>query len=164
MTDGSDPWTVWLDRHLRALILFARQWTPRRADAEDVVQEAFVRFWNCRDRVADPAAYVYACVKHVALNSQRSHGRRSKREEVSARSEGETLFTDPLELDERRAAIEAALRGLPVNQREVLVMRIWGGLSFTQIATTLEISDNTAKSRYRYALAKLAAHQQKTIL
>ncbi len=65
------------------------------------------------------------------------------------------MFAGPLEQNERRTAIEAALRGLPESQREVLVMRIWGELSFPQIAAALKISDNTAKSRYRYALAKL---------
>ena len=155
MAGDSDQWTAWLDRHGAALVLLARQWVPSRADAEDVVQEAFVRFWRSRHRAADPTAYLYACVKHCALDWQRDRKRRSRREEVAARPEAETLFAGPLEQDERRAAIEAALRSLPETQREVLVMKIWGGLSFPQIAEALQISANTAASRYRYALAKL---------
>jgi RNA polymerase sigma-70 factor (ECF subfamily) len=155
MAGDSDQWTVWLDQHVATLILLARQWVPRRADAEDVVQEAFIRFWRSRHRVADPAAYFYACVKHVALDWQRNRKRQSRREEATARSEAATWFAGPLEQSERRVVIEAALRSLPESQREVLVMRIWGGLSFPQIAAALRISDNTAKSRYRYALAKL---------
>jgi RNA polymerase sigma-70 factor (ECF subfamily) len=151
-----DGWTLWLDQHLATLILLARQWVPARADAEDVVQEAFIRFWRSRQRVSDPAAYFYACVKHVALDWQRNRKRRSRRERATARPEAGTWFTGPLEQGERRAAIEEALRGLPEGQREVLVMRIWGGLSFPQIAEVLQISDNTAKSRYRYAIAKLS--------
>ncbi len=65
------------------------------------------------------------------------------------------MFAGPLEQSERRIVIEAAMSSLPESQREVLVMRIWGGLSFPQIAAVLQISDNTVKSRYRYALAKL---------
>ena len=155
MAGDSDQWTVWLDRHGAALVLLARQWVPSRADAEDVVQEAFVRFWRSRHRAADPAAYLYACVKHCALDWQRSRKRQSRREEAAARPEAETFFAGPLEQDERRVAIEAALRSLPESQREVLVMKIWGGLSFPQIAEALRISANTAASRYRYALAKL---------
>jgi RNA polymerase sigma-70 factor (ECF subfamily) len=158
MAGDSDQWTVWLDEHVPALTLLARQWVPRRADAEDVVQEAFIRFWRSRQRVADPAAYLYACVKHVALDWQRNRRRQSTREEAAARSESAPLFAAPIEQRERRAAIEAALHHLPENQREVLVMRIWGGLSFPQIARALQITDNTAKSRYRYALAKLSEH------
>jgi len=156
MAGDSDQWTIWLDQHIAALILFARQWVPLRADAEDVVQEAFIRFWRSRHRVSDPTSYFYACVKHLALDWQRQRQRRARREEAAARSEAITFFAGPVEESERRAAIEAALRNLPESQREVLVMRIWGGLSFPQIATALRITDNTAKSRYRYALAKLS--------
>jgi RNA polymerase sigma-70 factor (ECF subfamily) len=156
MTGDSDPWTIWLDQHIATLILLARQWVPCRADAEDVVQEAFIRFWRSRQCVSDPAAYFYACVKHVAMDWRRNRKRQSLREEATAHTEDETLFAGTLEQSERSVAIEAALRSLPESQREVLVMRIWGGLSFPKIAAALQISDNTAKSRYRYALAKLA--------
>ena len=136
-------------------MLLARQWAATRADAEDIVQEAFVRFWRSRERVAEPAAYLYACVKRCALDWQRGIQRRTRREQATARSEAEPRFVAPLELDERRWAIEAALAALPEDQASVLVMRIWGGLSFPQIAAALEIPANTAASRYRYALARL---------
>jgi RNA polymerase sigma-70 factor (ECF subfamily) len=155
MAGTGDEWAVWLDRHGPALVLFARQWVASRADAEDVVQEAFVRFWRSRQRATDPAAYLYACVKRCALDWQRGRQRQARREQAAARPEAEPLFLGPLDQAERRAAITAALRTLPENQREVLVMKIWGGLSFPQIAEALRISANTAASRYRYALAKL---------
>ena len=155
MVGGSDQWTDWLDRHGAALVLLARQWVSSRADAEDVVQDAFVRFWRSRHRVSEPTAYLYACVRHCALDQQRTVVRQARREQRAARPEAETLFDGPLEQDERRAAVEAALLGLPETQREVLVMKIWGGLSFPQIAAVLDTSANTAASRYRYALAKL---------
>jgi RNA polymerase sigma-70 factor (ECF subfamily) len=155
MAGGSDPWAAWLDRHGAALVLLARQWVTNRADAEDVVQEAFVRFWRSRRRVADPTAYLYACVKSHSLDWRRAGGRRARREEATARPEAEPLFAGPLEQAERRAAVESALRHLPEPQREVLVMRIWGGLSFPQIAAALGTPENTATSRYRYALARL---------
>jgi RNA polymerase sigma factor (sigma-70 family) len=155
MADRLDAWADWLDRHGPALVLLARQWVPTRADAEDVVQEAFVRFWRSRHRAADPAAYVYACVKRAALDWQRSRARRARREAAAARPEGEPLFAGPAEQAERRAAIAAALGALPADQREVLVMKVWGGLSFPQIGEALGIPANTAASRYRYALARL---------
>jgi RNA polymerase sigma-70 factor, ECF subfamily len=155
MTGAHDEWAVWLDQHGAALVLFARQWVTNRADAEDIVQEAFVRFWRSRQQAADPAAYLFACVKHCAFDWQRGRKRRSRREEAVARPECETWFAGPLEQDERRLAIAAALRTLPESQREVLVMKICGGLSFPQIAAALRLSGNTAASRYRYALARL---------
>ncbi len=155
MAGGSEQWADWLDRHGAALVLLARQWVSSRADAEDAVQEAFVRFWRSRDRVLEPAAYLYACVKHCALDRLRDRERQSRREGAAARTEDEPLFDGPLEQDERRATIDAALRRLPESQREVLVMKIWGGLSFPEIGEALRISANTAASRYRYALTKL---------
>jgi RNA polymerase sigma-70 factor, ECF subfamily len=155
MADGGDSWTGWLDRHGPALVLLARQWTPTRADAEDVVQEAFVRFWRSRERIEDPAAYLFACVKHCALDSLRSRQRQARREQATARPEAEPLFASGIEQDERRTAIEAALRELPENQAEVLVMKIWGELTFPQIAKALDLPANTVASRYRYALARL---------
>src|SRR6266852_2130213 len=109
MAGARDDWAVWLDQHGPALILLARQWVASRADAEDIVQEAFVRFWRSRQRATDPAAYLYACVKHCALDWQRSRTRQARREVALARPEADRLFAGPLEQDERRAAIDAAV-------------------------------------------------------
>src|SRR4051794_12284580 len=155
MAGAEDDWAAWLDRHGPALVLLARQRVASRADAEDVVQEAFVRFWRSRQRAADPVAFLYTCVRRYALDWQRNRGRRSLREHAAARPEAEALFAGRAEQDERREALEGALSALPEAQREVLVMKVWGGLSFPQIALALGISANTAASRYRYALDKL---------
>jgi RNA polymerase sigma-70 factor (ECF subfamily) len=151
----SQPWSNWLDQHGRALLLFARQWVPGRADAEDVVQDAFIRFWRSRAIAKDHVAYLFACVKHRALDWQRERQRQSRRERSAARPETEPLFEGVVELDERRSAISAALGKLPDEQREVLVLKIWGALSFPQIGEALGIPANTAASRYRYGLGKL---------
>jgi RNA polymerase sigma-70 factor (ECF subfamily) len=155
MSDRSEDWTEWIDRHGAVLLLFARQWVSIRSDAEDVVQEAFVRFWRRRDDVAEPLGYLYASVKHCALDRQRQRRRQLNREEAVARTECESLFCNPSELAERETAIESALYHLPEAQREVLVLKIWGGLTFQQIAAALQISANTAASRYRYAIDRL---------
>jgi RNA polymerase sigma-70 factor (ECF subfamily) len=155
MAVGPDQATALLDNHGASLLFVARQWVSAKSDAEDVVQEAFIRLWRARDRVTDPVGFLFACVRNCALDWQRERGRQVRREEAAARSEHEPMFAGSLEQDERRAAIEAALRRLPEEQREVLVMKIWGGLSFPQVAEALGISANTAASRYRYALEKL---------
>jgi RNA polymerase sigma factor (sigma-70 family) len=156
MTTAPDDWAAWLDGQAAALVLFARQWAPTAADAEDVVQEAFVRFWKARERVVDPAAYLFACVRRAALEWHRGRRRRVAREERAARPEAaEPLFLSAPERAERRAAVETALARLPEEQRAVLVLKVWGGLTFPQIATALDIPANTAASRHRYALARL---------
>ena len=155
MADGCEAWKQWLDRHGPAMLLLARQWAASTSDAEDIVQDAFIRFWRSRERVSEPAGYLFACVKHAALDAQRTRRRQLRREEAAARPEAEPLFAVALEQDERRARIEAALRSLPASQAEVLVLRIWGELTFAQIAAALEVPENTAASRYRYALTRL---------
>jgi len=61
----------------------------------------------------------------------------------------------PRGLEEEGLALEAALRQLPVEQREVVVLRVWGQLTFQEIAVAQEVPSNTVASRYRYGLAKL---------
>ena len=158
MTEPPDDWSDWLSKHGAALVLFARQWVGNRADAEDVVQDAFLRFWRSRDRARDPAAYLYACVKSSASQWWRKRRRQTRGNEAFARDwppAEESSFIGPVEEAERRAILEAAMRTLPEAQREVLVLKIWGALSFPQIGVALGIPANTAASRYRYALEKL---------
>lgn len=152
----AEQWQQWLDDHGPALLLLARQMGLSLADGEDVVQEAFLRFWRSRGQARDEAAYLFACVRRCALEFLRGAGRRSSREKAVAREECcDGLLAAAPEREERRQAIEAVLSQLPQEQREVLVMKIWGKLSFEQLGEALAISPNTAASRYRYALAKL---------
>jgi RNA polymerase sigma-70 factor, ECF subfamily len=153
-----ESWRDWFEQYGPKLLLCARQWTRSIADAEDVVQEAFVRFWrNQRQLGGSPAALLFTSVRRAAIDLARRDSRRGAREE---RADGglentAAMFETPLEGDERRLAIEAALRRLPDEQREVLTLKIWGELTFEQIGDHLAISPNTAASRYRYALAAL---------
>jgi RNA polymerase sigma-70 factor (ECF subfamily) len=150
-------WHGWLDEHGPALLLLARQYVSDRADAEDVVQEAFVQFWRARHRAEDARSYLFACVRNCALEWLRGQKRRDRREEIAARPDLDLspLFESSLFQDERRRAIESALADLPAEQREVIVLKVWAGLSFPQIALALDIPANTAASRYRYALERL---------
>jgi RNA polymerase sigma-70 factor (ECF subfamily) len=155
---NDETWREWFERHGPKLLLCARQWTRSFADAEDVVQEAFVRFWRRQRQLGgEPGALLFTSVRRAAIDLARSNSRRSARELRSDGGLDDTgpLFETPLEGEDRREAIESALRRLPVEQREVLTLKIWGELTFEQIAAQLHIPANTAASRYRYALAGL---------
>jgi RNA polymerase sigma-70 factor, ECF subfamily len=157
-----DEWKQWFSLHGPKLLLCARQWTRSLADAEDVVQEAFVRYWrHQRHLPGEPQALLVTSVRRAALDLARREGRRAAREERADGGLAErNAHFDPApgEDGERREQIERALGDLPPEQREVLVLKIWNELTFEQIAEVLDLSPNTAASRYRYGLAALRKH------
>lgn len=148
-----DGWRELFARHKGALFLMARQYVRTTQEAEDAVQDGFVRFWKMRGAARDAAAYLFTCVRSAALDLRRAKGRREQRE--NAARVAETMFVDSGESGERVRQIEGVLEKLPEEQREVLVLKIWSGLTFVQIAEALHISANTAGSRYRYAIGAL---------
>ena len=149
-----EDWKVSFTQLAPGLLLFARQWVPSVADAEDVVQEAFVKFWR-RNHDIQKRALLYATVRSIALDFLRRNSRRARRE-VAAMADSEQAAQPQFTIeDESQRALAAAVELLPNEQREVLVMKIWNELTFSEIATALGISQNTAASRYRYALAAL---------
>jgi RNA polymerase sigma-70 factor (ECF subfamily) len=64
-------------------------------------------------------------------------------------------FAPEIEDRERARLLQTALGRLPAEQRQVVTLKIWGGLTFAEIAGALDIPANTAASRYRYALEEL---------
>jgi RNA polymerase sigma-70 factor, ECF subfamily len=136
------------------LLLFARQWVQSAADAEDIVQDAFVKFWR-RNHDIDNRGLLYSAVRSLALDFIRRDARRARRE-ATAFAEAEPAIEPHFELeDDTQSALAAAVESLPRDQREVLVLKIWNDLTFSEIASALGISQNTAASRYRYALMNL---------
>ena len=149
-----EDWKVCFSQVAPGLLLFARQWLCSSADAEDVVQEAFVRFWR-RNHNIENRALLYATVRSIALDFVRRDRRRARRE-VDASSETAGSVEPQVEqLDDSQQPLATAVDRLPLDQREVLVMKIWNELTFAEIASVLSISQNTAASRYRYALGAL---------
>jgi len=153
-TRSNEDWKTCFAQLGPALLLFARRWTNCRADAEDIVQEAFVRFWR-RQHSIENRALLYATVRSTALDRLRSDQRRARREAMAADDSEETFDPPFLAMDEGQQLLAAAVERLPNEQREVLVLKIWNDLTFAEIGNVLEISQNTAASRYRYALGAL---------
>jgi RNA polymerase sigma factor (sigma-70 family) len=136
------------DDYAAALELYARQWCRC---ADDAVQEAFIELAAQRSPPDDPVAWLYRVVRNKAIDALRSAARR-KRHECDARPDWFVAAADD-RLD--AAAAAAALESLPIELREVVVTRIWGGLSFQQIGQLVGVSDSTAHRRYESGLSDL---------
>lgn len=148
---GPDELGRLLDAHAAALALYARQWCGA---AEDAVQEAFLNLAGRRDRPPDVVSWLYAVTRNLARTAGRSE-RRRRRHESAAAAQAASWFA-PVEgpgLDADAAA--AALTGLPDDEREVVVARVWGGLSFEQIGDLTGTSAATAYRRFNAGLVRL---------
>ncbi len=136
------------DRHAAALALYARHWTVA---FDDCVQEAFVELAR-QDAVPDnPAAWLYRVVRNRALNAARAARRRRAHEQAAAR--GKHRFSDAgpaagAELTDLLARLDAA-------SREIVVLRVWGQLSWEEIASVVGGSKSTAQRNYVQALEQL---------
>ena len=149
-------WRRWLEDHAPKFLLFARQQARYEADAQDLVQEAVVE--ACRrqnDGEPPPPALVFATIRRRAIDLARSEDRRAGRERAAADPSLASWFDTSVEDRERNQLLQDAMTRLPEIYRQVLTLKVWGGLTFAEIADALGIPANTAASRYRYGLTEL---------
>jgi RNA polymerase sigma-70 factor, ECF subfamily len=148
---------IW-DHHGALLFTLIAGIVGSHHDAEEVQQEVFIQIARQRGRVAranNLRAYLCAMARHAALSWLRSPQRREEPTDphdfwlVASPEESRT------EGSETATAIARALAELPEEQRTVVVLKLYQGLTFQEIAGILQIPLNTAASRYRYALEKL---------
>lgn len=139
-----------MDTHAAPLVLYARQWC---AEPEDVVQEAFLKLVRQSQRLPDAVAWLYRVVRNGAIDASRKARRRQQRESAVARPDRWFIEPDVDGLDAETAV--AALQRLAEDQREVIVARHWGTLSFEQIAEVVGCSASTAFRRYTAGVEEL---------
>lgn len=132
-----------------ALVLYARQWS---AAPEDVVQDAFLKLAGQRTPPERVAAWLHRVVRNEAINRGRAEARR-KKHETRAAARQPTWFLPESDLDARAAT--AALEGLPGEEREIIVMHLWGGLSFAEIAEVAGSTSSTVHRRYTAGIERL---------
>lgn len=147
------------DEHAQALFAFLLNLTRDEADTRDLLQEIFVKLAREPRLLADarePRAFLIRLAHNAAIDLMRRRGTRERTKEDFA-VEIISPFAPASDPDEEtfRQELSQALAELPPEQRAVAHLKLWGGLTFEQIAEALGISPNTAASRYRYALDKL---------
>lgn len=139
-------------RHRQNLFTLALAITHSRPSAEDAVHDAFARLCRRQWTASDPAAYVFAAVRNAA----RDLTTRRKTSDLPL----DLFASDPTTHDAAESAelaelVRQALTDLDPAQREVLVMKLWGDLTFDQISALTGLPLQTLASRYRRALQKI---------
>jgi RNA polymerase sigma factor (sigma-70 family) len=148
-----------VDRYAAALELYARQW----CDApEDVVQEAFMKLASQRNVPDQPGAWLFRVVRNGAINAAVA-ARRRRRHEAQAAGEAAIWFEATGEGSGGEASLDAetasaALQSLTLEQREVIVAHLWGGLTFEQIG---ELSGCSSSTAHRFYTAGLSAIRER---
>ncbi len=129
------------------LHLYAQSLTRDAHLADDIVQEAYLRLFQRAGLNGSIASYLYTVARHLAIDEFRLRASRKEPPRLVPRNAADAADAD---------VIARALDSLAPEQREVVVLKHYGGLTFPQIAHVTSVPVGTAASRYRYALDKLA--------
>lgn len=156
---------AWERYHAR-LYLLAFRYLKSREAAEDAVQQVYMRYWEIigakmdaaeQDVLRTPYALLYTMMKHHVLNEVRNHTTRLAKAWVLAQNQNEAdeALMENLFREETHRAFYNAVERMPRQRREVVMLRVYEGLSLTEVAQKMGLSINTVKSHWRAALADL---------
>jgi RNA polymerase sigma-70 factor (ECF subfamily) len=164
--NGPDAFEVVLERHADAAFSLAYRMCGKRSVAEDVTQESFLALWRSGGRYDHPRGSVRTWILSIVHNRAIDALRRSgAHERWRASDDG---IEDRLEAPDRTdiqaldmaasAEIHVVLGKLPVEQRRVIELAFFDGLTHTEIASMLNAPVGTVKGRMRLGLQKLRSH------
>ena len=159
------------DTHAPSVLAVARRVLGGSDAASDVVQDVFVELW-CHPERYNPSlgslrTYLTLLARHRACDVVRSELRRIGREERHRRMVPEQRSPLPPEQvadADTACVVRDAVQSLPQEQREVVELAYFGGLSYRDVADRVGIPEGTAKSRIRLALAKLESILDRQLL
>jgi RNA polymerase sigma-70 factor (ECF subfamily) len=162
----TDSLGILVARWERPLYRFVYRMLPRQDDARDICQETFLRVLKKAHRFRQGSRFS-TWLYQIALNLCRDQQRRRRRwsrivddgrefdERIQCAPRAGANQADPatrVERQERGAAVAQALRRIPAEQREVLILKEYQGLKFKEIAEILDCPESTVKSRMYYGL------------
>lgn len=156
-------WQKFINENGSMLLLYAKQWTTNIQEAEELVQDALLRLWKALEKGSvtnnNPTAMMYKMIRWMALDRIRNKKRRGiEEDDIINVVYDQPMFEDHYNEEDKisnRKILEKAIKQLSQEQREVLVLKVWQGLTFQEIADITETSINTIAARYRYALITL---------
>ncbi|HMK08264.1 MAG TPA: RNA polymerase sigma factor [Anaerolineales bacterium] len=146
---------LWVDRHGQEIHAYLWRFLGDAQDAEDALQETFLRALRYRGRpVAEPRAWLYA----VAGNVARSQLRRRQRDEARfSHLDDETPAPETTGGRDLWVSVRRVVEALPVKQRQALLLRRYQGLSYGEIARAVGGSAESARANVYQAVRRLRA-------
>ena len=155
-----------VDSHGAALVLYARQWCSA---PDDAVQEALMELTQQANEPDDSIAWLFTITKRKAINQTRGDCRRRRRNVevgIRANSRNQSIwFANELERHEESEKLKVCLGQLESLEREIVVARVWGELTFVQISELVQFSSSSTHRHYQNAIVKLrTALDERTIV
>jgi len=150
-------------KYNQKLFRFAYYVLKSREDAENIVQEVFVKIWENRDKIRSHSSfssYIFAVTHHATIDLIRDKLKDNKfRDHLLFLQEPfENPVQADMELDEARNQAQEALAKLTERQRQIYLMHREEELTYNEIADKLSISVNTVENHMAAALKKLREH------
>lgn len=154
--DGSRrrPWAEFYLRHRRALTVYALSLTGNETDAQDLIQDVLLRMIQQDRPLRDAKTYVLRCLRNLAIDRRRAR----RPSAASVESDPAAFLADDSPDPARRESLECArraLRDLPADRREAIVLKLYAGLSFREIAQIVQRPLGTVTSTYTRGLDEL---------
>lgn len=152
------------DAYARMLYRYALAISGSPDDAEDSVQEVFAkvaRDWKRVSRMDNPKAYLFSATRNAAYSILRSKRRRDTLHDSVCAEMVSGAGSDLSEAAHAKMLCEALI-GLPIDQREVLTLKVFDGMTFKEITETIGVSMGTVTSRYKYGIEKLRKALEET--
>ena len=139
------------------LFRFAYMRVGSRADAEDIVQDVFLKFFRSSEGLGSVRNVKHYLIRSIS-NACKDFHRRKQDNLPLEKADKEIVSDDDLKMHEEYLRITELAGTLPQEQKEILYMKCVDGLKFREIADILEIPQATVKSRYRYAIQGIQKH------
>ncbi|HIG26870.1 MAG TPA: RNA polymerase sigma factor [Verrucomicrobiales bacterium] len=161
MSDLFNPKQIsqWYEEHYSNLALYCRQWLPQ-SEIEDAIQEVFLKIVQKRITPENVKAWLFRSIRNASLNRLRTGKRRTHREKETM-SLADSWFEDRPDDQIDSETAQTALNELKADEREIVILRIWGETTFEEIADICAISTATAFRKYQSGLDTLRNRMEK---